>query len=121
MRFASVERAGFIVDAIAHYLRQLPAADTEALLPRDFRALVRVFPVLKDIEPEGLIQAVHVIGPGHAGQLRNARRRRVVLEDNRRRQVQPAVRARAHPESVGSGHENSVRSGNGSVAVIVVS
>ncbi len=38
-----------IVDAIAQYLKQLPSAEADAVLPRDVLALARLFPVLREI------------------------------------------------------------------------
>ena len=39
-----------IVDAIAQYMKQLSAAEADAVLPRDILALARLFPVLREIE-----------------------------------------------------------------------
>jgi len=39
-----------IVDMLARYLTSLPPAEARALLPRDLRALVRVFPAMRRIE-----------------------------------------------------------------------
>ena len=39
-----------IVDAIAQYLKQLPSAEADAVLPRDVLALARLFPVLREID-----------------------------------------------------------------------
>ncbi len=37
------------IDRLSRYLRQLPRAEVEALLPRDVRALARLFPMLGDV------------------------------------------------------------------------
>jgi tetratricopeptide (TPR) repeat protein len=39
-----------IVDATAQYLKQLPSADADVVLPRDVLALARLFPVLREID-----------------------------------------------------------------------
>ena len=45
------------VDALADYLRRLPAHETESLLPRAMWALARVFPVLERLEEPGRASA----------------------------------------------------------------
>ena len=39
-----------LVDRLSHYLRSLPGAEVEALLPRDVAALTRLFPILRRVE-----------------------------------------------------------------------
>ena len=39
-----------LMDSLSHYLKQLPSARVEALIPRDVLALARLFPVLRRVE-----------------------------------------------------------------------
>ena len=40
-----------VVDALSQYMQRLPLLEAQALLPRDIRSLVRVFPTIADAEP----------------------------------------------------------------------
>ena len=59
-----------IVDALSHYLSSLPAAKTAALLPRDARALARLFPVLNRVSAIATAPAVRPALPDDQASLR---------------------------------------------------
>jgi len=52
-----------LVDALSHYLRQLPPLQAEVVLPRDMAALSRIFPVLERLQPTMTLRSVNVADP----------------------------------------------------------
>jgi tRNA A-37 threonylcarbamoyl transferase component Bud32 len=50
-----------LIDGLTRYLRRLPDAEMKAVLPRDFLALVRIFPVLRQLQGDATSPRAAVI------------------------------------------------------------